>query len=83
MTTKLGLNYIGITIFFTGRGESYHDVSGNNVEHATYMTDADSNSLDMVDSDTVLNFEDSIQHDISSAGGLYKVFDLKIYSIYI
>lgn len=56
-------------------------MSGNNVEHATYVTDADSNSLDIVDSDTALNFEDAIQHDISSVGGLYKVFGLNIYSI--
>lgn len=37
------------------------------------MTDADTNSLDMIDSDTSLHLEDAIQHDISSAGGFYKV----------
>lgn len=58
---------------FLGRGEHYHDISGNNIERATYMTDADTNSLDMIDSDTSLHLEDTIQHDISSAGGFYKV----------
>lgn len=64
---------------FSGRGERYHDISGNNVEHATYMIDADTNSLDMVDSDTSLYFEDAMQHDAPSAGGFYKVFNLNIY----
>lgn len=41
------------------------------------MTDADTNSLDMVDSDENIHFEDVIQHDIPSAGGFYKVFILK------
>lgn len=54
----------------------------NTVEHVTYMTDSDSNSLDIVDSDTHLHLEDATQHDILSAGGLYKVRLLfnKIYS---
>jgi len=43
------------------------------------LTDADTNSLDMVDSDSRLNFEDAMQHDVSSAGGFYKVFNLNIY----
>jgi len=38
------------------------------------MTDGETNSLDMVDSDTSLHFEDAMQHDILSAGGFYKVF---------
>ncbi|KAE9538509.1 hypothetical protein AGLY_005608 [Aphis glycines] len=55
-----------------GRGERYHDIIGNNVEHATYLTDADTNSLDIVDSDSRLNFEDAMQHDVPSVGGFYK-----------
>ncbi|VVC29041.1 Hypothetical protein CINCED_3A018849 [Cinara cedri] len=68
-------NWIELVSFnpiLIGRGENYYDTSGNNVEHATYMTDADSNSLDMVDSETALNFEDTIQHDVASVGALYK-----------
>jgi len=57
---------------FLGRGESYLDIQGNNVEHVTYMTDADTNLLDTVDSHTSVNFEEAIQHD---AGGFYKVFN--------
>lgn len=38
------------------------------------MTDTDTNSLDMIDSDLSLQFEDSIQHDVSSTGGFYKVY---------
>lgn len=57
-------------ICFSGRGERYHNILGNNVEHATYMTDADTNSLDVVDSGTSLYFEDSMQHD---AGNPFKV----------
>ncbi|XP_050423737.1 protein crumbs isoform X2 [Adelges cooleyi] len=56
-----------------GRGEHYHsDMSGTNVDHATYITDAETNSLDMIDSDLGLHLEDAIQHDITSAGGFYK-----------
>jgi len=58
---------------FLGRGE-HHDISGSNVEHPTYMTDADTNSLDIVDSDTRLHLQDEIQHDILSVGSFYKVF---------
>lgn len=63
-------------MYFLGRGEHYHDISGNNVEHTTYMTDADTNSLDNIYSDTSLHFDDAMQHDIPSAGGFYKVFIL-------
>lgn len=45
------------------------------------MTDADTNSLDMVDSNTRLNFEDTMQHDVPSVGGFYKVFHLNIYNV--
>jgi len=45
------------------------------------MTDADTNSLDMVDSNTRLHFEDTIQHDVPSVGGFYKVFNLNIYDV--
>lgn len=61
--------------YFLGRGE-LRDVSGNNVEHATYMTDSDTNSLDMVDSDTSLHLQDETEHDILSAGGFYKVLNV-------
>lgn len=65
-------------ICFSGRGERYHNIPGNNVERATYMTDADTNSLDLVDSDTSLYFEDSIQHD---AGSPFKVLAFNINAI--
>jgi len=42
------------------------------------MTDADTNSLDMVDSNTRLHFEDTMEHDVPSVGGVYKVFYLNI-----
>lgn len=45
------------------------------------MTDADTNSLDMVDSNTRLHFEDTMQHDVPSVGGFYKVFNLNIYNV--
>jgi len=45
------------------------------------MTDSDTNSLDMVDSNTRLHFEDTMQHDAPSIGGLYKVFYLNIYIV--
>lgn len=45
-------------------------MSENAVEHVTYMTDT--NALD--DSETHLHFQNATQHDILSAGGLYKVF---------
>lgn len=60
--------------FFLGRGEHYHNLSVNNIDHVTYMTDADTNSLDMVDSDENIHYEEVIQQDIPSAGGFYKVF---------
>jgi len=70
--------YINYKFVFSGSGERYHDILGNNVEHVTYMTDADTNSLDMVDSNTRLHFEDTMQHDVPSVGGFYKVFHLNI-----
>jgi len=42
------------------------------------MTDADTNSLDMIDSNTRLHFEDAMQHDVPSIGGFYKVFYINI-----
>lgn len=62
-------NYLYI-ICFSGRGERYHNIPGNIAEHATYVTDADTNLLYPVDSDTKLYFEDSMQHD---AGSPFKV----------
>lgn len=59
---------------FSGRGEYFYDISGNNVDHASYMIDADTNSLDMIDSDTSLDLGDRTQYDIPSAGSFYKVF---------
>jgi len=77
--------YLSLIICILGRGERYYDIqeNGNNVEHATYMTDADTNLLDTVDSDTSLNFEETIQHD---ARGSYKVlseFDRNANKIFI
>lgn len=51
-------------------------MSGNNVEHATYMTDSDTNSLDVVDSDTSLHLQDETEYDILSVGGFYKVLNV-------
>lgn len=65
--------YFSLTKYFLGRGERYLDIQGNNIGHATYMTDADTNLLDTVDSDTSLNFEEAVQHD---AEGSYKVLIL-------
>lgn len=62
-------------IYISGRGERYRDISKNNVEHATYVTDADTNSLDMVDSDTSFHLKDAMQHDVP-AGGSFKVLTL-------
>lgn len=59
---------------FLGRGEYFNDIPGNNVDRAKYMIDADTNSLDMIDSDTSLDLEDGTQYDIPFAGSFYKVF---------
>lgn len=45
------------------------------------MTEADTNSLEMVESDSNLHFEDAVQHDALFAGGFYKVCSLNIYEI--
>ncbi|XP_050532124.1 protein crumbs isoform X2 [Daktulosphaira vitifoliae] len=58
---------------FIGRGEHYHnDMSEINVDQATYMTDTNTNSLDIFESELGLHFEDAMQHDITTAGGFYK-----------
>lgn len=77
-TLKLNIIFyeyiLNTIIYISGRGERYRDISKNNVERATYMTDADTNSLDMVDSDTSFDLKDAIQHDVPA--GSFKVIIL-------
>lgn len=71
----LYLPYLYAYKLFLGSGERFNDISGNNVEHSTYMTDADNNSLDIVDSDMNLHVENTVKHD-TPAGGFYKVLNI-------